>query len=131
MAFSIDLDRPLDEVEPVLRARLADEGFGVLTEIDVQATLRAKLGVEVPRKRILGACNPRLAHAALSAEPDIAVLLPCNVVLSQLPEDRTRVQFLDAGAAMEVVGNPDLGPIGREASERMHRVAGRLREEIR
>lgn len=86
---------PLDQAEAAVRARLADHGFGVLSEIDVAATLRAKLGVERPPLKILGACNPSIAHRALSIDPSVALLLPCNVVLESAEEGRTRVAIAD------------------------------------
>ncbi len=130
IALSIEIERPMAEVGPPLRGRLKEEGFGVLTEIDVQATLRDKLGVEVAPEVILGACNPRLAYAALSAEPGVAVLLPCNVVLRELGQGRTQVLFMDAEAALGLVGNPELEPVAREASAGLRRVARRLEEDF-
>lgn len=75
------VDRPMDQVEQAVREALAGQGFGVLTEIDVAATLKAKLGIDSPALKILGACNPTLAHQALEIDPLVALLLPCNVVL--------------------------------------------------
>jgi len=85
---------PLDEAESKVRAALADQGFGVLTEIDVAATLRAKLGVERPPLKILGACNPQFAHDALQIDPSVALVLPCNVVLEST-DSGTRISVVD------------------------------------
>ncbi len=107
---------------------LKEEGFGVLTTIDVQKTLREKLGAEFRRYVILGACNPPLAHRALTAELEIGLLLPCNVIVYE-DGAATAVSFMDAGAALGFVGNPALDPVGREARERLERVARRLEGE--
>lgn len=124
--FGLELDLPMDEADAKVRAALKAEGFGVLTEIDLQATLKEKLGVDVSPERILGACNPRLAHMAMEAEPGAAVLLPCNVVLRASGPGKTEVMFLDAEQALRLIGNPALEPIAREASERLRRAAGSL-----
>jgi uncharacterized protein (DUF302 family) len=100
---------------------LAKEGFGVLTEIDVAATLKKKLGVEVPPYRILGACNPQFAHQALQAEPQIGALLPCNVVV-RTQGGRTVVEMMDPQAVLGLVGRPEVEPIAREVRARLERV---------
>ena len=110
------------------RELLKDEGFGILTEIDVQATFREKLDLGFRPYKILGACNPQLAHRALVAEAGIGLLLPCNVVLEQ-HGGHTRVRFMEPTAALALVGNPAVDGVAREASERLHRVADRLRAE--
>jgi uncharacterized protein (DUF302 family) len=102
-----------------VRAALREQGFGVLTEIDVRATLKAKLGVDVPSQIILGACNPPLAHRALTAVPSVGVLLPCNVVVRTLDEEHTVVEALDPGAMVEVTGAASLVPIAQEARSRV------------
>lgn len=89
-------------------ASLKDQGFGVLTDIDVQATLKSKLGVDTPRYRILGACNPRLAFEALKTEERLGVLLPCNVIVRETADHRVEVAGVDPVAAMERTGNPAL-----------------------
>jgi uncharacterized protein (DUF302 family) len=117
--------RSLDEPYEAARARVVEalkaEGFGVITEIDVKATMKEKLGVDVPPHTILGACNPKLAHAALEVEPDLGVLLPCNVVV-YATDNGTRVTAINAGAMMGMVGNERLEPIAEEVQKRLDRV---------
>jgi len=91
----------------------------VLTEIDMQATLQAKLGVDMAPQVIFGACRPPMAHAALQAEPSIGLLLPCNVVVRQVDEDRTRVETIDPDIMVSVTGNPHLRAIATEARTRL------------
>ncbi len=124
--FSRTLDADLASAEDRTRAALADEGFGVLTEIDIQATLKAKLDADVPGYKILGACNPPLAHQAMLAEPRIGVMLPCNVVLRDLGEGRTEVSAIDPVASMAAVDNADLGGVADEVRERLRRVVAAL-----
>ncbi len=112
---------PFDVVVPRVREALKAEGFGVMAEIDVQATLKEKLGVERDKYVILGACNPPLAHKALSAEPDLGVLLPCNLVVYENGAT-TRVAAVNAGAMLGVVGNPALDAIAGEVQARLARV---------
>jgi len=116
---TIALDRPHPVVVEQVRAALKDQGFGVLTEIDVQATLREKLGEQTEPYLILGACNPPLAHRALSADPSIGLLLPCNVVV-RTQEGRTIVEALDPNIMVEVTGNPALSPVAAEAAQRLN-----------
>ena len=104
---------------------LAEEGFGVLTEIDVQATLQKKIDVAIPRYTILGACNPRFAHQAILAEPDIGLLLPCNVVLRELGDGRTVIEALDPVRQLELTGNPAITPLATEVRERLARAVER------
>ena len=103
-------------------AELQKEGFGVLTEIDVAATLKKKLDHTIPPYRILGACNPAYAKRALTAEPSIGLLLPCNVVVRQDASGTVQVEFLDPGMMGQMTDNPDLGPIGIEVREKLQRV---------
>jgi uncharacterized protein (DUF302 family) len=124
--FSVDTELTVDAAESKVRELLKDEGFGVLTEIDVRNTLRDKLAVDFRPYRILGACNPPLAYRALLAEPSIGLLLPCNVVVEAGPAGGSRVSFLDPEMALGMVGNPDLKPIAADAAQRLHRVADRL-----
>ena len=102
------LDRPFDSVITDTTARLKEQGFGVLTDIDVQATLKAKIGVDMGRYRILGACNPRFAHEALKIEDKLGVLLPCNVIVREMPDGRVEVATVDPVAATERTGNAAL-----------------------
>ena len=110
-----------------VREQLAAEGFGVLCEIDVQATLKAKLGVKREPYLILGACNPPLAHAALEAEPELGVLLPCNVVVYQ-EQGRTHVAAVDAEQMLSIVDNNELTPTAAEVRQRLAAVVQRAAE---
>ena len=112
-----------DAIERV-RAELKEEGFGVLCEIDVQATLREKLGVEQEPYTILGACNPPLAHQALSAEPQLGTLLPCNVAVYQ-HDDETYISAIDAERMLSIVGNDELAPIAAKVREKLAAVVER------
>jgi uncharacterized protein (DUF302 family) len=115
-----------DQVVERATAALATEGFGVLTEIDVAATLRKKLGKEMPPYRILGACNPQFAHQALEFEPEIGALLPCNVVVRVDREGATRVEIMDPQAVLGLVGKPAIEPIAAQVRERLMRVLAAL-----
>ena len=110
-----------------VREELAAQGFGVLCEIDVQATLKAKLGVKREPYLILGACNPPLAHAALEAEPGLGVLLPCNVVVYQ-EQGRTHVAAVDAEQMLSIVDNNELTPTAAEVRQRLAAVVQRAAE---
>jgi uncharacterized protein (DUF302 family) len=122
MTYSLrkETDLTVEEAESKVRAALAAEGFGVLTEIDVAATLREKLGVERGAYRILGACNPALADQALRREPDIGVLLPCNVVVYEAG-DRTVVAAFDPAIMSSVTGNDALRDLAEDARARLER----------
>jgi uncharacterized protein (DUF302 family) len=115
---------PFDDAVGRVREELAAEGFGVLCEIDVQATLRARLGEEIEPYLILGACNPPLAHRALAAEPDLGVLLPCNVVVYER-EGVTHVSAIDAERMLSIVGNDAVTPIAADVRERLAAVVER------
>jgi len=102
------------------------EGFGVLTEIDVKETLKKKLGVDYPPYKILGACNPPLAHRALNAAPEVGLLLPCNVTVRLLENGAVEVAMIDPLMMMSVISNPALKPVADEARARLERVAQSL-----
>ena len=116
--FGIHLDLPFDEAMARTRDALKEQGFGVLTEIDVQKTIREKLGASFRRYVILGACNPPLAHQALMADLDIGLLLPCNVVLYEEGAG-TAVKVMDPQAALGLVANPAIAPVAAEARVRL------------
>jgi uncharacterized protein (DUF302 family) len=122
--LSHETNLSLDDAAARVREELAEEGFGILCEIDVQATLKAKLGIESDGYLILGACNPRLAHQALGAEPELGVLLPCNVVVYER-DGRTHVSAVDAERMLSLVGNEALTPIAAEVRSRLERVVAR------
>ena len=105
---------------------LAKEGFGVLTEIDVAATLKKRLSLDMPPYRILGACNPQFAHRALELEPQIGALLPCNVVVRSDAAGKTVVEIMDPGAVLGLVGRPEIAPIAAEVRRRLERVLAAL-----
>jgi uncharacterized protein (DUF302 family) len=117
--MSVRLDVGLDEALQRARTALADQGFGILTEIDVAATLQAKLGVEVAPQVILGACNAPLAREGLRIEPDLGLLLPCNVVVRVDQDGTTLVSALDPELLVSVPGRPELTPIAAEAKTRL------------
>ena len=119
IGMSVRLDVPLDEALQRARTALADQGFGILTEIDVAATLQAKLGVEVAPQVILGACNALLAREGLRIEPDLGLLLPCNVVVRVDNDGTTLVSALDPQLLVSVPGRPELEPIAAEAKTRL------------
>ena len=112
---SITLAQPFGQVVPAVRASLAEQGFGVLTEIDVQATMKAKLGEDLAPYLILGACNAPLAHRALQADPSLGLLLPCNVVVRET-DAGTIVEAIDPMTMVSVSDNPALKPVADEAA---------------
>ena len=126
-AMAKTLHASVDEAETRVREALKKEGFGVLTEIDVKSTLKEKLGVDFRPYRILGACNPPLAHQALSEETEIGLLLPCNVIVYEGDAPGTSVvSVLDPELQLAVAGRDDLGPMAREVKTRMERVVAAL-----
>jgi len=116
---------PFDEAVQRVREELKSEGFGVLCEIDVQATLKEKLGVEGEPYTILGACNPPLAHQALEAEPELGALLPCNVIVYKRDGD-THIAAIDAERMLSIVGNEQLAPIAADVKRRLGDVVARV-----
>jgi uncharacterized protein (DUF302 family) len=120
--MSRTIESGFDEAVARVVDALKREGFGVLSDIDVAATLKQKLGIEFRPYRILGACNPPLAHQALSAEDKIGVMLPCNVIVQEAGAGKIEVASLDPRAAMERVGNPALADVAREVADRLARV---------
>ena len=121
-SFSTRLQGDLGAIEERLVDALKSEGFGILTEIDVQATLKAKLGIDQRPYRILGACNPALAHKAIGAEPDIGLLLPCNVVIREEDDGDITVAFMDPAAVLQLVDRPEVAELADEVKQRLQRV---------
>lgn len=119
------MSAPFDEVLDRVKAAFAAEGFGTLTEIDIQATLAAKVGKEMDRYVIVGACNPDLASRTLDVEPSIGVLLPCNVVVRET-DDGVAVEAMDPGLMGQVTGSEKVGPIADEARQLVNNAIARL-----
>ena len=117
--LSTTLEQGFEQTLDATRTALADQGFGILTEIDIRATLKAKLDVDVPSHIILGACRPPLAHAALQAEPSVGVLLPCNVVVRTLDEHHTVVEAMDPKTMVDLTANDALADVAAEAGTRL------------
>lgn len=128
-AIETTVDEPIGEAESAIRRALVEEGFGVLTEIDVAATFQAKLGVRRPPLKILGACNPSLAHRALALDPSLALVLPCNVVLEDVGDGRTHVSIADPRAMLRL-GDPtkenEADSLGEEAAVALRRALDQL-----
>ena len=121
--LQVDYETALTRAIEALKA----EGFGVLTEIDVKETLKKKIGVDYPPYKILGACNPPLAYRALTAAPEVGLLLPCNVTVRQLENGVVEVAMIDPIMMMETISNPALKPVADEARARLERVAQALK----
>ena len=118
-ALTTTVRHPFADTLTATRASLADQGFGILTEIDIQATLKAKLDVDVPPQVILGACRPPLAHAALQVEPSVGLLLPCNVVVRAIDDNTTVVEALDPKVIVSLTKNDALSPVADDAGRRL------------
>lgn len=120
--FGIVVEMSFDQAIERVTEALQSEGFGVLSDIDVAGTLKKKLGEEMPPYRILGACNPALAHQAIQHEPGIGVLLPCNVIVREDSQGKVTVEAMDPTAVMDLVDNPAVGKVGGEVRQRLERV---------
>jgi uncharacterized protein (DUF302 family) len=124
--FGKPVDLGFEEAIETVTKELDKEGFGILTEIDVQATLKKKLGEDMPPYRILGACNPPLAHQAVSAVPEIGLLLPCNVLVREDDDGKVHVSFMDPGSVLGLVDNPDVVPLAEQVKAKLERVLAAL-----
>jgi uncharacterized protein (DUF302 family) len=124
--FSKTLDAPFDQAVMRVTEALSKEGFGVLTDIDVAATMKKKLGQDFRPYRILGACNPQLAHRALTLEDKIGTMLPCNVIVQQREGGKVEVSAVDPVASMQAIDNPDLGEVAKEVRAKLKRVVDGL-----
>ena len=124
--FHVTLNLSFDEAVERVTAALKREGFGVLSDIDIRGAMKEKLGIDMPPYRILGACNPPLAHKALQADPDIGLLLPCNVVVRQEAESRVTVAIIDPMVMMEMVKQPEVQRVAEDAAQRLRRVCESL-----
>ncbi|MDH4150958.1 MAG: DUF302 domain-containing protein [Betaproteobacteria bacterium] len=125
--FSITLNTPFEKTVSDVTEALKKEGFGVLTDIDVKATLKAKINVDRKPYRILGACNPPLAHRAIGADPDIGLLLPCNVVVREEEDGKVWVGFMDPDAVLKLVDHPDVHALAKEVKASLERVRDSLK----
>ena len=124
--FSKRLDVPFDQAISRVTEALKHEGFGLLTDIDVSATLKAKLGENFRPYRILGACNPQLAHRALQLESKIGTMLPCNVIVQEYADGAVEVSAVDPVSSMQAIGNPGLAEVAKEVQAKLKKVVGGL-----
>lgn len=127
--FSISMSGSMDEVCDKVTEALKTEGFGVLTEIDVQATLKKKIDVDRKPYKILGACNPQLANQAINAEPDIGLLLPCNVIVREEDDGSMTVAFMDPAAVLDIVDNAQVHEIAPQVKAKLEKVRDLLASE--
>ncbi|MEP6798132.1 MAG: DUF302 domain-containing protein [Lapillicoccus sp.] len=118
-ALTVTVDQPYEQTVTTVRAALSKQGFGVLTEIDLAATLKAKIDADIAPQVILGACRPALAYAAVAAEPSIGLLLPCNVVVRALDGTHTRVEAMDPAIMVTLTGNDALAEVAADAGTRL------------
>jgi uncharacterized protein (DUF302 family) len=124
--ISRTVNQPFDAVVADVVARLKQQGFGLLTDIDVQATVKSKIGADMPRYRILGACNPHFAHEALQIEDKLGVLLPCNVIVRETSDQKVEVASVDPVAAMERTGNSALKATAEEVRRRLSQAVSQV-----
>ncbi len=124
--FGKPVDRSFDEAIEAVTDELGKEGFGVLTEIDVATTIKKKLDEDMPPYRILGACNPTLAHQAVTAVPEIGLLLPCNVLVREDEAGQVNVSFMDPGSILGLVDHPGIEPLAAQVKEKLQRVMAAL-----
>ena len=120
--FGKVVDLAFDDAIDTVTAKLADEGFGVLSDIDVSAKMKEKLDKDMPRYRILGACNPALAFQAISAVEDIGLLLPCNVLVREDADGQVHIDFMDPVSVMSLVRDPGVVPLANDVKDRLQRV---------
>ena len=124
--FGKEVTYPFDAAVEKVTQELQNEGFGILTDIDVAATMKKKLNLDMPAYRILGACNPPLAHRVLEAEPSIGLLLPCNVVVREDNVGKVHIEFMDPNAVLELVNKSEIHEVATEVRTRLERVMQEL-----